>query len=329
MSRWNPESILALTRAFMESRIALTATELDLFTLLSDTPKSLDEISVALHSDRRATEILLDALSAMELLTKKDGRYQCPQELVPFLSANSPGAVLPMMRHAAGLWKRWTELTNIVRNGATERPKGVFDEQTELEAFIGAMHVVGKNAATAIAEQAKAEASTKLLDIGGATGTYAEAFVKRYHAMHATIFDLPRVIELARKRIANAGLLDRIAFAPGDFYTDQLPTGHDLALLSAIIHQNSPQQNLELYRRIHRALEPGGRILIRDHVMSPDRTHPPGGAIFAINMLAATTGGNCYTLEEIRQTLETAGFKNVRQLQSGETMNALVEAFKR
>ncbi len=69
------------------------------------------------------------------------------------------------------------------------------------------------------------------------------------------------------------------------------PKNHDLAFVSAIIHQNSPEQNLHLFLKVFRSLDPGGRIIIRDHVMDPDRTRPKDGAIFAVNMFVATDGG--------------------------------------
>ena len=91
--------------------------------------------------------------------------------------------------------------------------------------------------------------------------------------MKAIIFDLKEVIPLAQERLQEEGLLDRVEFAAGDFYQDELPTGCDLALLSAIIHQNSIEENVNLFLKIHRALEPGGVILIRDHIMDESRTN--------------------------------------------------------
>lgn len=328
MNQWTSERILEFSRSFMEPRIVLTAVEMDLFTLLSDFPKSLDEICTARQTAARGTAILLDALAAMGLLLKENGRYGCPKDVAALLSADSPASVLPMMRHGATLWPRWSQLTEIVRKGAAERPAGIFEDELELRAFIGAMHVVGKPAAAAIAESAHAETCYNLLDVGGATGTYAEAFLRKYPGMRATVFDQPAVIRFAQDRLKATGLMDRFSLVAGDFYADELPGGHDLALLSAIIHQNSPEQNLALYQKVFRALVSGGRVLIRDHVLSPDRTQPRGGAIFAVNMLTGTSGGNCYTFDEIRAGLEAAGFIRVRLLQSGERMDALVEAVK-
>jgi len=85
---------------------------------------------------------------------------------------------------------------------------------------------------------------------------------------------------------------------------------------------------VDLFQKVFRALIPGGRIVIRDHVMEPDRTEPKDGAIFAVNMLVNTEGGSTYTYDEIRSWLEEAGFANVRFLKAGEHMDGLVEAFK-
>lgn len=328
MTSWNSDSILKLAHAFMESRILLTGVELDVFSLLSGCSKTLEEISAAMNTAPRGTAILLDALAAMGLLAKEDGRYSCPPNVAGLLAAAAPASVLPMAKHTATLWGFWSELTGIVRRGKAERAPKVFQDDDEIAAFIGAMHVVAQNSAAGIAKAVAAHKSSNLLDVGGATGTYTEAFLREYPAMRATVFDRPPVIELARARLATTGFIERIALVAGDFYADELPGGHDLALLSAIIHQNSLEQNLALYGRTFRALTPGGRLLIRDYVMAPDRTRPIGGAMFAANMLAATAGGNCYTFDEIRETLETAGFINVRFLLPADTMDAVVEAFK-
>jgi len=146
--------------------------------------------------------------------------------------------------------------------------------------------------------------------------------------MKATLFDKPEVIEMARERLRKEGMLDRVALVPGDFYQDELPPGHDLAFVSAIIHQNSPAQNLDLFNKVFRSLNRGGRILIRDHVMEPDRIHPRNGAIFAINMLLGTLGGGTYTFDEIETGLSQAGFTRIHLFKKGEQMDALVEALK-
>jgi predicted methyltransferase len=154
------------------------------------------------------------------------------------------------------------------------------------------------------------------------------AFLKNFPRLTATIFDLEKVADMARTRILNEGFSDRITVVSGDYGVDELPEGYDLVLLSAVIHSNSREANRALYRRIFKALEPGGAVLIRDHIMDSLRTSPTNGAVFAVNMLAATIDGDTYTFDEMRQDLQHAGFSDVRMVLDGENMDQVLQALK-
>lgn len=318
-----------MARNFMECRILLTGAELNLFTLLTPVPLSAEEVAAKVDADLRALTILLDALSAMALLVKQSGKYYCPPSISPFLSAEAPSSIMPMILHMVHLWERWSRLTRVVKGVKfQEKPTPSSPEADELRAFIGAMHVIAAPLASRIVGAINPDASRVLLDVGGGSGAYTLAFLQAVPEMRGTLFDRPAVVEMARERLSEAGVLNRVSLVSGDFYRDEFPPGHDLAFVSAIIHQNSPEQNLDLFLKVFRALVPGGRIIIRDHVMASDRTCPKDGAIFAVNMLVGTSGGTTYTYEDINDCLTKAGFIRVRLLQSGEHMDGLVEAFK-
>ncbi|MDD5170460.1 MAG: methyltransferase [Syntrophales bacterium] len=330
MTDINQEDLLRWSRNFMESRILLSGAELKVFTILSREPLSAQELAVRTGAGLRPLTILLDALAAMGLLDKQDdGVYGCPASISRLLSEDSPVSIAPMILHSAHLWHRWSRLTDIVKGAEDMKgPATPFQDTDEIRAFIGAMHVVAEPLAPGIVSAVRPGRATSLLDVGGASGTYTIAFLRAVPEMKATLFDRPQVIEMARQRLGEAGLLDRAALVSGDFYRDEFPAGHDLAFVSAIIHQNSPGQNCELYSKIFRSLESGGRIVIRDHIMSPERTRPRSGAVFAVNMLVGTTGGSTYTFEEIESDLERAGFTRIALLKEGDQMDALVEGFK-
>jgi predicted O-methyltransferase YrrM len=329
MSYNSPEEILRLARNFMESRILLTGAELNIFSILSQAPLTAQEVSSRIGADLRALTILLDALTAMGLLVKQNETYRCSPSLIPFLSEDDPCSVLPMVLHAAHLWHRWSHFTDVVkRTKDSEDTINPSRNADEMRAFIGAMHVVAEPRAQEIVAAVKPGGAKFLLDVGGASGTYTIAFLQADPEMRATLFDQPEVIEMARERLDKAGMLTRVSLVSGDFYDDEFPHGHDLAFVSAIIHQNSLEQNEDLYKKIFRSLNRGGRIVIRDHVMDPDRIYPKDGAIFAVNMLLGTSGGGTYTFEEIKTDLSQAGFTGIRLIRKGEHMDALVEAFK-
>jgi len=324
MAEWTQERILTLARNFMESRILLTAAQLDLFSLLAKSSLTAPEIANRLGGELRAVTILLDALAAMELLKKHNGAYICEPSAAEWLTAEAQRNVLPMIQHAGNLWTRWSNLTTLVAGSRIDEKAS----EQWLHSFIGAMHAIGAPQADRIVAKINPGEARRLLDIGGASGTYTTAFLRTSPELKATLFDRPEVVKMAKERLREVGMLDRTTFVAGDFYADALPAGHDLAFVSAIIHQNSPEQNEAFFRRVFQSLLPGGRLVIRDHVLEPDRTAPRPAAIFAVNMLTGTSGGNCYTFEEIRECLTRANFERVRLLEPDARMDGLVEAYK-
>jgi hypothetical protein len=318
--RWTQETILGVSRAFMESRVLLTGAELDLFTLVANTPLSAKQIAEQIGADLRALTIVVDALAAMGLLIKQGETYLTEPSAARLLAAGGPESVLPMIQHSLNLWDRWGRLTSrVVEKRPPDKP---------MEAFVRAMHAIATPLAPRIVALVNPGGARRLIDVGGALGTYTMAFLRAAPEMRATLFDRPPVIEMAREVIGAAGLLDRVTLVAGDFSKDTLPGGHDLAFASAVIHQNSPDENVALFRRIFAALQLGGRIVVRDHVMTPDHTQPKSGALFAVNMLSGTSGGGTYTEAEIRDALTKAGFVGVRLIQPDSRMDGLIEAFK-
>lgn len=313
---------------FMKSRVILTGAELDIFTRLDGAPDTVSGLVKKTGFNRRSLARLLDALAGLGFLQKKDNVYSLTGS-GELLSSRSPGPVLPMVLHMSRVWETWCDLSSMVKKGMRGKHKHTERmDPAALAAFIGAMDVVGRDLSAEIVGSYDAGTCTRLLDVGGASGTYTAAFLRKYPSLNATIFDLAEVIPMARERVEREGLTGRVSFAAGDFYRDDLPGGHDLVLLSAIIHQNDAHENIALYRSAFNALVPGGRILIRDHIMEENRTTPVPGTLFAINMLVATRGGNTYTFREIRRELKLAGFRDVRLLRTGDRMDGLVEAVK-
>ena len=321
-------SIFKTARGFWEARILMTAAELDIFSRLLDAPRTAARVADELASDPRGTEALLDALVALKMLVKKDDAFRVRPGLEKALSSSAPETILPIILHMAHLWESWGRLTEIVREGKKEEPAKAMEwDGDELKSFINAMHSIGRGMAREVVARLDLAGKRNAIDVGGGSGVYTIAMLSKAPKMRATIFDRPDVIAIAREKIAEAGLTDRVTFAEGDFYKDDLPGGHDVALLSAIIHQNGPGQNVELYRKALDALEPGGMIVIRDHVMSDDHTETVEGALFAVNMLVATPEGGVYSFAEIRRDLEQAGFTGAELVHHAE-MDSLVTAQK-
>ena len=236
-----------------------------------------------------------------------------------------------MVLHQANCLRKWSRLADTIKSGTpTAVPPSVRGPAADHQAFIEAMNDISGPLAPALVADINSIPFTHLLDVGGATGTYTIAFLNANPHATATLFDLPTVIPLARTRLAAAKLAHRVTLAPGDFTTDELPASPrpDYIWVSAIIHQQSRQENVALYAKCFRALAPAGHIAIRDMVMDDSHTQPVAGALFAVNMLAATPTGNTFSLAEIRVDLESAGFQNIQQIRPDPGMHAVIVAQK-
>lgn len=326
---WKANELLEQVRGFQAACVIAAGAELDVFTALAGKPVSADALAGRIGSDPRATAVLLDALAALELLTKRGDTYHVPAAVAELLTENSPTSILAGVRHQANCLRRWAQLARVVKTGRpAERTPSVRGEAGDCESFIGAMDDFSAAIAPQVIERLSPLRFDRLLDIGGASGTWTAAFLRAVPAATGVLFDLPQVIPLARQRLTRAGLIDRVTLAPGDFYTDPLPGGADFAWLSAIAHQNSRPQNRQLFAKIHAALAAGGVLAIRDVVMDASRTQPAAGAMFAVNMLAGTEGGGTFTFEEFKEDLQSAGFSDIRLVHHDEAMNSLVRATK-
>ena len=314
-----PDELAQSIRGFQESRVILTALELDLFSAIGSGATAAQTAAVA-GTEARATEMLLHALASLELVRKEGAVFHNAPVAARFLAAGSPDSARMAMLHTARLWHRWSGLTECVRTGtATPEERGA--EGTE--AFIAAMHNNARQRAVPLAGAVAAGAS-RMLDVGGGSGAYAIAFAQANPQLRAEVFDQPAVLAIAERHIREAGLEDRVSTRVGDLRTDEFGGGYDLVLISAICHMLSEEENRDLLARACRALAPAGRIVIQDFLLRADKTGPRAAALFSLNMLVNTRSGASYSEDEYTRWLREAGFGEVRRVPMAGPAGVLV-----
>ncbi|MGE4293010.1 MAG: methyltransferase [Desulfovibrio sp.] len=309
------EEIRALTSAFQKSRVLLTAADLDLFTHLGRAWHRPDELAPAIHADVRALDRLLGALTALGLCSKRGNAYQATDAAHELLSTHSPKHL--SLGHLSNLYSNWGSLTQAVRRGGSVLHLD-FDDDSRREAFIAAMHARARAGAEDMARRLPLAGVRRALDVGGGSGAYSMAMCQAEPDLTAVVLDLPEVTALTKRYVAEAGLSDRISTLPGSFLERDWGAGYDLVFLSAIIHMLGPADCEKLVRRAFAALNPGGSLAVVDFIMDAERTSPPFGAIFALNMLVNTAEGDVYTENEVRDWLARAGFTDLRCEPIGE-----------
>jgi len=310
MAPGNPLEIRETVMAFQKSRIILTAYQLDIFTFIGKKSHNSETISKSLNLNASAAERLLNALVALELLKKNDENYSNSKDSLMFLSKNSPAYMAGFM-HSNNLWNTWSHLTDVIKTGKIAQDLEINERGEEwVEAFINAMHDRGKKQAPAQISKIDLNNVESVLDVGGGSGCFCMAFLKRKPELKTAIFDLPNVIPISKRIIENEGFSGKIEHYKGDYTMDELPLGFDLVFLSAIIHSNSFDTNQDLVKKCYNSLNTNGKIVIQDWIMNDAKTEPVQGAIFSINMLVGVQGGDCYSESEVRTWLNNAGFSD-------------------
>lgn len=292
-----------LWNGFWQSRVLLTANNLGVFDYLKSR-KTASEIAKTLKLDKRATEILLDALTGLGLLKKSSNRYKNSSISDKFLTKDSPYYQGDIIKHADVLWNNWSGLDDIIKTGKPNR------KAHDHDAFIKGMHNIASLKAKDVVKAIDLNGVKKAIDLGGGPGTYSIEMAKK--GISVVIFDMPDTIRIAREIIRKTKIRN-IEFIEGDFISDSIGSGYDLVFISQVLHAYSEKECLGIIRKSRSALNKGGRIVIQEFYISKDRTNPLQSALFSVNMLVNTNGGRCYAPFEIKKWLLRAGFKGIKE----------------
>ncbi len=309
-----PDDLNQMLRAYQESRTMLTALELDSFTAVGGGATAA-EVAGKTSCDPRATEMLLNALAAMGMLTKREGVFRNTPAAARYFAEGSRDNARPGLLHLANIWHRWSTLTDCVRAGTAVSQREMAERGEDwTRSFIAAMHRNAAERAPLVVAAVGTEGVERLLDVGGGSAAYSLAFAQASEKLHSTVLDLPTVLPIAQGHIQAAGLPARVHTRAGDLRRDDLGTDFNLILVSAICHMLSAAENQDLLRRAFRALAPQGRVVIQDFILEPDKTAPRHATLFALNMLVGTEAGSTYSHEEYTAWMRGAGFEDVRHI---------------
>jgi acetylserotonin N-methyltransferase len=197
-----------------------------------------------------------------------------------------------------------------------------FRDDASTAAFLGGMHGFGQLTSPLVVRAFDLSRFAHLVDLGGATGHLAIAACEAYPKLTATILDLAKVERFARPYIGRSRVVERLKFASGDFFTDDLPEG-DLYALGRIVHDWNESKIGTLLRKVHNALPSGGGLLIAETLLEEDRSGPVYSVMQDLNMLVCTDGRE-RTFTEYRELLESVGFTKIEYRRTGSVLDAVL-----
>jgi O-methyltransferase domain/Dimerisation domain len=309
--------LIRLASGHVEARIVQAAVQLGIFDSIGSQSVDSHSVAAALGLDAKATELLLNALSALDLLQKRDDRYSLAPVAMKYLLKTSTQYLGAMVLFDAALWSCWEKFPEAIRSGQPVRPPNMYqDDPVETEIFINAMDslVKARGDAEVMANVVDWSPITELLDVGSGPATYPIALCQRFPKLYAAIFDLPGTLRITERYVREAGMGERMRLIAGDYRKDPIPGSYDLIFLSNIIHGEGLENNRSLVGKLVSNLKPGGQMVLKDHILDANRTTPPVAALFSLLMLLTTESGRCYSFDEIKLWMEQAGLSQVRQI---------------
>ncbi|MCU0559940.1 MAG: acetylserotonin O-methyltransferase [Desulfobacterales bacterium] len=311
---WSVGRLLQVSGSYWASCALHAAVKLGLFSALQDDRLTAEDIAARLKGSDRGVEALLNAMAALGLLAKVDGRYANSPAARALLCSESPNYIGHMIMHHHHLVDSWSRLDRAVATGRPVREQGAAPSAQWRESFLMGMYTNAMATAPHIVPAIDLSSRRRLLDFGGGPGTYAIQFCLNHPGLTADVFDLPESRPFAEKTIARFGMEKRVFFLPGDYHRDEIDGPYDVAWLSHILHAEGPSECLNILRKAVSALEPGGMVIIHEFILDDAMDAPLFPALFSLNMLIGTPSGQAYSQKQLTEMLAAAGAREIRRI---------------
>lgn len=329
----DPAPVIDLIDAFRRSKAMFAAVALGVFDRLEEAPADSSKLSAELGAPAEPLTRLLDACTGLGLLKKQDESYANQPVASAYLCRRSRSTLAGYVLYSNSvLFPMWAHLEDAVREGGHrwEQTFGTggalfdrfFKNDEAMRTFLQGMHGFGLLSSPKAVAAFDLSRFRKLVDLGGATGHLAIAACEHYPHLRAAVFDLPRVIEVAREYVQLTPAGARVELIAGDFFHDELPDA-DVFAVGRILHDWSDEKIGVLLAKVYRRLPSGGGLLIAEKLLAADKSGPVPALMQSLNMLVCTEGRE-RTLGEYRTLLEAAGYREVQGRVTGAPLDAML-----
>ncbi|MDH6131403.1 cyclopropane fatty-acyl-phospholipid synthase-like methyltransferase [Kitasatospora sp. MAA4] len=289
--------------------------------LLAEAPRTVDDLAAACGADPRALHRTLRALSASDLLRESPPRTFALTPTTRLLCSDYRRSSRPTaLMFGEEVHGAFGEILHTLRTGrpAFERLHDVpfYDYLGEHPQAAATFHAaMGAAAVPAALAACDLRGLGTVVDIGGGEGGLLAKVLARHRAARGVLVDLPESIDLARTRLTEAGLADRVDFVPGSFFDEKtVPPGADLYILSRVLHNWDDPSAATILRRVREAIPPDGRLLVFEYLEDQDEPPTTRPTRFAAQaklidlLMLVMVDGHDRTLAQYRTLLTAAGF---------------------
>jgi SAM-dependent methyltransferase len=334
----SPEHFFRSVNAYQLTRALKGAIDLDVFTAIAEGKTTAKTLAESRQASERGMRILCDFLAVTGFLTKAGGDYGLTPDSAMFLDRRLPYYVGDSVEFLLSptVEQAFSDVAAAVRKGGT-----VIDDEGTMSPenpvwirFARAMQPLAFGMAQMISGLIKLDPDKKIkaLDISASHGMYGLVFAQQYPKLEVVAVDWANVLEVGRENAEKFGVADRWSALPGSaFDVDfgaKADEGYDLVLIPNFFHHFDPPANEKLMRKIHAALNDGGRAVTVEFIPNEGREAPPHAVTFALTMLTTTASGDAYTFAEYEKMFANAGFSRCELIQPPIGIQQVIISYK-
>jgi hypothetical protein len=315
----DPSDLIRIRDSIYAADLLIAAIgHLNFFTWINSNPSDFDTIIEKLHLASKPADVMLTYFTALGLIEKKDNLFYTTEyskehlidkaawNLIPYFSTQIERPVVKKMLEVlkTGQPASW---------GAKEDEmdwEKAMERDDFADMFTAGMDSRGAYFAPGLANNFDFSKHDSIIDIAGASGIYAACIKSKYPSINAALFEKPPVDKIASIGLEKRGIRNDITVYGGDMFNDGIPKGFDIHLYSHAFHDWDTQSIRILVKKSFDSLNSGGLIMIHDAHINSDKSGPLSVAENSVLLMFSTTG-KCYSLGELKNLLESEGFKEI------------------
>ena len=292
------------------------------FTTIDKGHRTLNDIVETTQCSERGMRILLDALCPLGLLSKSSGEYASTPTSEAYLVRGKPTFYGDWCLETQLAWEARGRIAEGIRTGkavgldasrpntedlwAQDLANAILTWPQRAEKVWEIWETLGINKET--------KPGLHILDVACGHGVKSFVLAQADPDTRVTALDFPKVLELAAKVAEAMGVTKQVSFLPGDIWTANFGAEQfDIVLFGLILYYFQPEQVRDILQRAHRALKPGGLVVIHTAIADEKRCKSEYALTVAFQLFIFAPESEVYTFSEYREILEQAGFTNVTQ----------------
>jgi len=315
-----PPFLVVLERMFglIDNRLLAVAVEFEIPDKLHESEMTVAELAEATGADPDSLERMMRYLVSRGIFRRTRKARYTNNAVSDCIRKDHPWSWRDWVRFFGSDWNMqiWTQAQHAVLTGESAALAATghsfFDYVNEEnpaagDAFNGAMTSGSRVQGLLVQGAYDFRKVTHVCDVGGGAGAILADLLEAYPHLKGTLFELRGVAELAKEHLNARGLLDRCSIASGDFFAS-VPSGCDLYMLFAVIHDWGDDDAGRILVNLRRAADPSSKVLVIEGVLPEGDEYNFTKSSDMLMLVLAGSGRERFQ-REFESLFSRAGFK--------------------